>query len=129
MNIIENYFFGIFLCIITMIYCGLLVIAQKLLSQKWPFQFFYEIILLGILIINRKNSIFLSNNNKTKFFEVYNFKALDSAATEDVFNGTLLPAITQEKKLLEVINFIVVSVILVKNTAAQLSISSLLTFN
>lgn len=128
MDMIENYFFGIFLCIITMIYCRLLVIVQKLLSQKWPFQFFYEIILLGILIINRKNSIFLSNN-KTKFFEVYKFKALDSAATEDVFNGTLLPAITQEKKLLEVINFIVVSVILVKNTAAQLSISSLLTFN
>jgi hypothetical protein len=129
MNIIENYFFGIFLCIITMIYCGLLVIAQKLLSQKWPFHFFYEIILLGILIINRKNSIFLSNNNKTKFFEVYKFKALDSSAKEDVFKGTLLPAITQEKKLLEVINFIVVSVILVKNTAAKLSISSLLTFN
>ena len=128
MNIIENYFFGIFLCIITMIYCGLLVIAQKLLSQKWPFQFFYEIILLGILIINRKNSIFLSNN-KTKFFEVYKFKALDSSATEDVFNDTLLPAITQKKKLFEVINFIVVSVILVKNIAAQLSISSLLTFN
>ena len=129
MDMIENYFFGIFLCIITMIYCRLLVIVHKLLSQKWPFQFFYEIILLGILIINRKNSIFLSNNNKTKFFEVYKFEALDSAATEDVFNGTLLPAITQEKKLLEVINFIVVSVILVKNTAAQLSISSLLTFN
>ena len=129
MDMIENYFFGIFLCIITMIYCGLLVIVQKLLSQKWPFQFFYEIILLGILIINRKNSIFLSNNNKTKFFEVYKFKALDSAATEDVFNDTLVPAITQEKKLFEVINFIVVSVILVKNTAAQLSISSLLTFN
>ena len=129
MDMIENYFFGIFLCIITMINCRLLVIVQKLLSQKWPFQFFYEIILLGILIINRKNSIFLSNNNKTKFFEVYKFKALDSAATEDVFNETLLPAITQEKKLLEVINFIVVSVILVKNTAAQLSISSLLTFN
>ena len=128
MNIIENYFFGIFLCIVTMIYCGLLVIAQKLLSQKWPFHFFYEIILLGILIINRKNSIFPSNN-KTIFFEVYKFEALDSAATEDVFNGTLLPAITQEKKLLEVTNFIVVSVILVKNTAAQLSISSLLTFN
>ena len=128
MDMIENYFFGIFLCIITMINCRLLVIVQKLLSQKWPFQFFYEIILLGILIINRKNSIFLSNN-KTKFFEVYKFKALDSAATEDVFNETLLPAITQEKKLLEVINFIVVSVILVKNTAAQLSISSLLTFN
>ena len=128
MDMIENYFFGIFLCIITMIYCRLLAIVQKLLSQKWPFQFFYEIILLGVLIINRKNSIFLSNN-KTKFFEVYKFKALDSAATEDVFNGTLLPAITQEKKLLEVINFKVVSVILVKNTAAQLSISSLLTFN
>ena len=129
MDMIENYFFGIFLCIITMINCRLLVIVQKLLSQKWPFQFFYEIILLGILIINRKNSIFLSNNNKTKFFEVYKFKALDSAATEDVFNDTLLPAITQEKKLFEVINFIVVSVILVKNTSAQLSISSLLTFN
>ena len=129
MNIIENYFFGIFLCIITMIYCGLLVTVQKLLSQKWPFQFFYEIILFDILIINRKNSIFLSNNNKTKFFEVYKFKALDSSAKEDVFKGTLLPAITQEKKLLEVINFIVVSVILVKNTAAKLSISSLLTFN
>ena len=129
MDMIENYFFGIFLCIITMICCGLLVIDQKLLSQKWPFQFFYEIILFGILIINRKNSIFLSNNNKTFFFEVYKFKVLDSAATEDVFNGTLLPAITQEKKLLEVINFIVVSVILVKNTVAQLSISSLLTFN
>ena len=128
MDMIENYFFGIFLCIITMIYCRLLVIVHKLLSQKWPFQFFYEIILLGILIINRKNSIFPSNN-KTIFFEVYKFEALDSAATEDVFNGTLLPAITQEKKLLEVINFIVVSVILVKNTAAQLSISSLLTFN
>ena len=128
MDMIENYFFGIFLCIITMIYCRLLVIVQKLLSQKWPFQFFYEIILLGILIINRKNSIFPSNN-KTIFFEVYKFKALDSAATEDVFNETLLPAITQEKKLLEVINFIVVSVILVKNTSAQLSISSLLTFN
>ena len=128
MDMIENYFFGIFLCIITMINCRLLVIVQKLLSQKWPFQFFYEIILLGILIINRKNSIFPSNN-KTIFFEVYKFKALDSAATEDVFNETLLPAITQEKKLLEVINFIVVSVILVKNTAAQLSISSLLTFN
>ena len=128
MDMIENYFFGIFLCIITMICCGLLVIAQKLLSQKWPFQFFYEIILLGILIINRKNSIFLSNN-KTNFFEIYKFKALDSAATEDVFNDTLLPAITQEKKLFEVINFIVVSVILVKNTSAQLSISSLLTFN
>ena len=129
MDMIGNYFFGIFLCIITMICCGLLVIAQKLLSQKWPFQFFYEIILLGILIINRKNSIFLSNNNKTNFFEVYKFKALDSSATEDVFNDTLLPAITQKKKLFEVINFIVVSVILVKNTAAQLSISSLLTFN
>jgi len=128
MDMIENYFFGIFLCIIAMIYCRLLVIVQKLLSQKWPFQFFYEIILLGIFIINRKNSIFPSNN-KTIFFEVYKFEALDSAATEDVFNGTLLPAITQEKKLLEVINFIVVSVILVKNTAAQLSISSLLTFN
>ena len=128
MDMIENYFFGIFLCIITMIYCRLLVFVQKLLSQKWPFHFFYEIILLGILIINRKNSIFLSNN-KTFIFEVYKFKAMDSAATEDVFNGTLLPAITQEKKLLEVINFIVVSVILVKNTAAQLSISSLLTFN
>ena len=83
---------------------------------------------MGFLIINRKNSIFPSNN-KTIFFEVYKFEALDSAATEDVFNGTLLPAITQEKKLLEVINFIVVSVILVKNTAAKLSISSLLTFN
>ena len=128
MDMIKNYFFEIFLSIITMICCGLLVIAHKLLSQKWPFQFFYEIILLGILIINRKNSIFPSNN-KTIFFEVYKFEALDSAATEDVFNGTLLPAITQEKKLLEVINFIVVSVILVKNTAAQLSISSLLTFN
>ena len=128
MNIIENYFFGTFLCIITMIYCRFLAFVQKLLSQKWPFQFFYEIILFGILIINRKNSIFPSNN-KTIFFEVYKFEALDSAATEDVFNGTLLPAITQEKKLLEVINFIVVSVILVKNTAAQLSISSLLTFN
>ena len=126
---VKNYFFKIFLCIITTICCRLLGIAHKVLSQKWPFQFFYEIILFDILIINRKNSIFLSNNNKIIFFEVYKFKVLDSAATEDVFNGTLLPAITQEKKLLEVINFIVVSVILVKNTAAQLSISSLLTFN
>ena len=69
MDMIENYFFGIFLCIIAMIYCRLLVIVHKLLSQKWPFQFFYEIILLDILIINRKNSIFPSNN-KTIFFEV-----------------------------------------------------------